>query len=171
MRQGEDFAAIARAESVDPSSANGGLLGHVPVAALRPELQNALRGIAAGQLTPIVEVPTGFAFLRVERDVDPAAAPNPAAMRALLATGSVKYVLDVSGLPEAEAVLREFPKPPNWDQDPATICKVRRDSMTAALDLFEDFFSPRMAAIRATQTGLRSDAGAPRPGAASRLSG
>jgi hypothetical protein len=151
VSRGEDFGAVATAESVDPSRANGGLLGQVAIATLRPELRNALRGVSPGQLSAIVAVPTGFAFLRVEPQGGPAVAPNTAAMGALLATGSVKYVLDVGGLPEAEAVLREFPKPPDWDLDPATICKARTDSMTAALRLFEDFFSPRMAAIRTTR--------------------
>ena len=151
LQRGEDFATLASSDSIDPSRGKGGLLGQVPIASLRPELRNALRGIGPGQLTPIVAVPTGFAFLRVERNGDPAAPPDAAAMQALLATGSVKYVLDVGGLPEAEAVLRDFPKPANWDQDPAAICKVRTDSMSAAVGIFEDFFSPRLAAIRATK--------------------
>lgn len=152
VRQGEDFAALAKAESLDPSNRDGGLLGRVSVATLRPELRNALRGLAPGQLTAIVQVPLGYAFLRIEPDGDPTSAATASAMPALLATGSVKYVLDVGGLPEAEAVLREFRKPANWDQDPATICQVRTDSMKAALALFEDFFSPRMTAIRTTRS-------------------
>src|SRR5438067_1960231 len=113
VRRGEDFIAIARAESIDPSAVDGGLLGRVDASLLRPDLQNALRGVSAGGLTTIVQVPTGFAFLRVE----PAAsrgAPTRPISQALLATGTVKYVVDVGGLPEAETVLREFPKPSNW---------------------------------------------------------
>ena len=62
--------------------------------------------------------------------------------------GSVKYVVDVGGLPEAEAVLRDFPKPPNWNQDPRAICQARRDSMASARQMFDEFLSPENAALR-----------------------
>jgi tetratricopeptide (TPR) repeat protein len=76
-----------------------------------------------------------------------AAAQSPDTAR-LPATGSVKYVIDAGGLPEAEAVLRDFPKPSNWNQDPRTICQARRDSLASARQMFEDFFSPEMQADR-----------------------
>jgi parvulin-like peptidyl-prolyl isomerase len=65
VRDGEDFARTAQRSSIDPSAAQGGLLGHVEIAMLRPELRDALRNIRIGQLTRIVEIPTGFAFLKV----------------------------------------------------------------------------------------------------------
>src|SRR5262245_34160829 len=68
VRGGEDFAALARAESIDPSASDGGLLPRVAVSTLRPDLQTVLRGLTAGQLSPIVQIPTGFAFFRVEHD-------------------------------------------------------------------------------------------------------
>ena len=151
VRNGEDFAVVARAESIDASRADGGLLGRIAVSTLRPDLQAALRGLNAGQMTPIVQVPTGFAFLRVEHDSNQFAPPRPIS-QALLATGSVKYVIDVGGLPEAETVLREHPKPASWNQDPRTICQTRIDSLAAGRRPFDDFFSPRMEAIRNTRT-------------------
>jgi tetratricopeptide (TPR) repeat protein len=151
VRGGEDFATLARAESVDPSAADGGLLGRIAISTLRPDLQAALRGLDAGQMTPIVQIPTGFAFIRVEHDSNQLAATKPLS-QALLATGSVKYVLDVGGLPEAETVLREYPKPSTWNQDPRTSCQTRVDSLAAGRLPFDDFFSPRMEAIRNTRT-------------------
>ena len=44
----------------------------------------------------------------------------------------MKYVIDVSGLLEAEAVLQAFPKPPDWNQDPLTICQTRRKSLASS---------------------------------------
>ena len=148
--RGEDFPALARAESIDPSASRGGLLGRIAVSTLRPELQAALRGGAPGYLTAVVQVPTGFAFLKVEPDAGSATAPADAveAPPGLLATGTVKYVIDAGGLPEAEAVLRDFPKPANWNQDPRTICQARRDSLASARQMFEDFFSPEMQTAR-----------------------
>ena len=60
VRSGEDFATLARAESVDPSAGDGGLLGRIAISTLRPDLQTALRGLSAGQMTPIVQIPTGL---------------------------------------------------------------------------------------------------------------
>jgi tetratricopeptide (TPR) repeat protein len=152
VRNGEDFAALARAESIDPSAADGGLLGRVAISSLRADLQTALRGLNAGQLSPIVQLPTGFAFVRIEHDSNQAVPQTRPLSQALLATGTVKYVLDVGGLPEAETVLREYPKPASWNQDPRTICQTRLDSLAAGRRPFDDFFSPRMDAIRNTRT-------------------
>jgi len=150
LNRGEDFVALARAESIDPSAREGGLLGTIELLTLRPELRTALRGVGPGQRTSVFQIPTGFAFLEVVAPVDPAAAKaaNPAGIPALVATGSVKYVLDVGGLPEAEAVLREFPKPAEWNLDPRAICEARRESLQSARHTFEDFFSPAMQAVR-----------------------
>ena len=68
-----------------------------------------------------------------------------------VAAGAVKYTLDVGGLPEAEAVLREFAKPPGWVQDPRVFCDVRRASMADAQQTFERFFRPEMSATRETR--------------------
>jgi hypothetical protein len=147
--QGADFSALARAESSDPTAADGGRIGSIPIARLRPELRDALRGVGPGELTAIVRIPTGFAFLMVDQE-GAAAGPPPdrARLEALLATGSVKYVLDVGGLPEAEAVLRDYPKPPGWDMSPQSICRARTASLAAGRKIFDDFFSPAMEAVR-----------------------
>src|SRR5215475_7005326 len=52
VRNGEDFAALARASSLDPSAADGGLLGRIAISTLRPDLQTVLRALNAGQMTP-----------------------------------------------------------------------------------------------------------------------
>jgi hypothetical protein len=152
VRGGEDFATLARVESIDPSAPDGGLLGRIAISTLRPDLQAALRGLNAGQLSSIVQIPTGFAFIRIEHDGNQPTTSTRPLSQALLATGSVKYVLDVGGLPEAETVLREYPKPATWNQDPRSICQTRLDSLAAGRAPFDDFFSPRMAAIRNTRT-------------------
>jgi len=69
---GEDFIALAQAESIDPTAAAGGLLGRVTVSTLPTVLKDALVGVAPGQLSPVVQIPTGFAILKVVEDTDPA---------------------------------------------------------------------------------------------------
>jgi hypothetical protein len=65
LRQGADFAALAKDKSTDPSANNGGYMGVVDPASLRPELREALRGVAPGGLSPIVHLPSGFTILKV----------------------------------------------------------------------------------------------------------
>lgn len=98
LRQGESFVTLARSVSIDPTADSGGLLGKVSLATLRPELRNALQGVAAEQITGVIQVPTGFAVLKVVANTEAAASAGPVKNPAVAATGSVKYVFGVSGL-------------------------------------------------------------------------
>ena len=149
VKSGEAFAAVARAVSIDPSARSGGFLGAIDPSTLRVDVQRALQGLPIGQFSPVVPVATGFAVLQVVPDTGGTpAAINPASLAAISAVGTVKYVPDVGGLPEAEAVLREFPKAADWNMDPRAICQARQDSLFAGSQLFEDFFAPSAADIR-----------------------
>src|SRR5262245_8895421 len=128
LRNGDNFVALARRISQDPSADNGGLLGRVAVSSLRPELREALQGLAVGQLSRVVKIPTGFAVLKVMPDDDEDVS---VATRALLATGSVKWVTDVAGFSEASVVLQQFEKPAGWNVNPRTTCQTRTDSLAA----------------------------------------
>ena len=120
---GEDFIALANAESIDPTANTGGLLGKLTLSTLPPVLKDALVGVGPGQLSPIVRIPTGFAILKVVDETDPVHINMNAATPASLATrADVKYVIDVSGLVEAEAILQAFPKAKDWNQSPTSIC-------------------------------------------------
>jgi tetratricopeptide (TPR) repeat protein len=149
LKRGDSFAALARSESIDPSARDGGLLGKLELSALRPEVRRALQGLRPGQLSPAVQVATGYAVLQVLEDAaGTAAAINPASLAAISAVGSVKYVPDVGGLPEAEAVLRDFPKAADWNETPRAICQARQDSLSTGQQVFDDFFSPAAANLR-----------------------
>lgn len=153
LNRGENFVALAKAESIDPSAGDGGLLGRVTLATLRPEVRAALQGLGPGQLSTVVPIPTGFAVLKVVETGDPAAASPAGPVRnpALAATGAVRYTLEVGGLLEAEAILQEFPKSADWNQDPGVICQTRRDSLAEAQRSAEDFTSPEQHASRASE--------------------
>ena len=142
LNRGEDFLALAQAESIDPTGSAGGLLGKVTLSTLPAMLKDALVGVAPGQLTPVVQIPTGFAILKVVDDADPANINMNAVNPASLATAAnVKYVIDVSGIVEAEAILQAFPKPATWNQDPRAICQARRQSLASSQSSLEDFLS------------------------------
>jgi tetratricopeptide (TPR) repeat protein len=154
LNGGEDFIALARGESIDPTADSGGLLGRVNLSTLPPLLKDALAGVAPGQLSPVIQIPTGFAILKVVDAVDPdninmnAAVPD---IPTLATKTSVKYVIDVSGLVEAESLLQTFSKPADWNQDPRTICQVRRQSLESSQRSLEDLFSPERRSVRAAR--------------------
>jgi tetratricopeptide (TPR) repeat protein len=153
LRAGENFITLAQAESIDPTATAGGLLGRLALSTLPPVLRDALVGVAPGQLSPVVQIPTGFAILKVVDETDPANRSMNAATSASLATeASVKYVIDVSGLLEAEAVLQAFPKPTDWNQDPPTICRMRRESLASSRASLEKSLSPERQATRASRS-------------------
>jgi tetratricopeptide (TPR) repeat protein len=151
LQHGQDFAALAKQESIDSTATDGGLMGKVNPSMLRPELRNALQGVGMGQISPVVRTPLGYSILKVVGNDDPAmnnasSTVNPATS----ATGSVKYVFNVSGLPEVEAGIKKFPKDARWNQDPRQVCEVRKESITAEKDSLEDFLSPTSQKLRAS---------------------
>ena len=118
VARGGDFAAIARDKSVDPTARDGGYLGKMSIASLRPELREALAGVAAGQMTAVVRIPTGFAIVRVVPGTE-ATSPvddNPMRTLAASATGAVRDAIPVAGLIEADTIFRASATGEKWDQ-------------------------------------------------------
>jgi hypothetical protein len=154
LNSGEDFVALAQAESIDPTGNAGGLLGRLTLSTLPPVLRDALAGVQPGQLSPVVEIPTGFAILKVVDDSDPANINMNAAPASLATQASVKYVIDVSGIVEAEAVLQAFPKSAGWNQDPGRICQARRQSVDSSRRSLEDFLSRERSGGRSSSSAF-----------------
>ena len=65
LKKGEDFAALAKAKSTDPTADDGGFMGKLDPATLRPELRAALQGLSPGQLTDVIKIPSGYAILQI----------------------------------------------------------------------------------------------------------
>jgi peptidyl-prolyl cis-trans isomerase SurA len=63
---GEAFPRLAADFSDSPSKANGGLVGPISRADLSPELQKAIEGLKAGDLTPVLRTERGYQLLKVE---------------------------------------------------------------------------------------------------------
>src|SRR5690349_13379024 len=78
IAKGENLVALAARVSVDPSAANGGLIGPVQAADLRPELRRALEGMRVGEVSAVVRLPTGFGVLKRVPEVEAAAVIAPA---------------------------------------------------------------------------------------------
>ena len=166
IRQGEDFATLARQKSIDPSADAGGSLGHIDPSTLRSELREALGSVAAGQLAGPVKIPTGYAILRS----DPApvvtgttqtapTGPNanrnqapvmgggqgmtPTSILALAGRGQISYPPDVSGAVEVELAFRKIPKPPDWDHDLQSSCETRKQSLQSAVGVLMRLLDPQ----------------------------
>ncbi|RMF74427.1 MAG: hypothetical protein D6738_06410 [Acidobacteria bacterium] len=71
LRAGEDFAALAKAHSVDSFSARGGLIENATRRNLRPELRQIVFALEPGALGGPVLTDAGWTILRLER-FDPA---------------------------------------------------------------------------------------------------
>jgi hypothetical protein len=131
LESGADFAVLAREKSIDATSADGGLLGTVDPSTLREEIRNAIRGLAPGQISPVITLPSGFAIVKLlpSGELPELDAAQRARQAALRAEGSIRFDFDISGLNEAEAALANFPRPAGWNLDPAQMCAMRTRSL------------------------------------------
>jgi hypothetical protein len=136
LKTGADFAALAREKSTDPTSVDGGLLGQIDPATLRPELRDALHDLRPGDLSRVVKLPSGYAILKVVTDagLPSTDSVNSARQAALSATGSVVYGPDVAGSVEVLSALASIPKPEGWQQDPQAICEAHTRSYNALIE-------------------------------------
>ena len=163
LKAGDDFAQVAKEKSIDPTAPNGGFIGEVDPATLRPELRDALQNVRAGELTGVVHIPSGYAVLRIippktnanakESLKTPAAviskvrntagAPVDSARSFdLAASGTIRYAPDIDGLSESETVLTRFPKSHGWNTDPHAVCDLRTRSLDSSISRLKAFFAP-----------------------------
>ena len=150
LKQGADFATIAKKESMDPNAGNGGYLGEIDPATLRPELRDGLRGLAPGQISAVIAIPSGYAILQVQSPSNhpsnrsPAvSATEPGSALPLSATGAIRYQPFVGGKGEADLAFRSVPKPDGWNQDLQAMCKIRKDSLATVINqLVEELAHP-----------------------------
>src|SRR3954469_22410216 len=99
LEKGADFGVLARQKSVDATSLDGGLLGKVDPSTMREEIRTALRGLAAGQLSPVFRLPSGFAIVKVLAPDELAGIPESQRPRqpAVRAEGSIRFDVNLSG--------------------------------------------------------------------------
>jgi hypothetical protein len=130
LRQGENFVALAKQVSLDPSADRGGLLGRVALSSLRLDLRKAVQNLQVGDVSAIVQIPTGYAVLKVVADSEAAESGRVSPVnRGIAAVGGVKYVTEIGGFGAVSTLLDQFEKPEDWNQDLQTICNVREESI------------------------------------------
>lgn len=143
LKNGADFAVLARLKSTDATAAEGGLMGNIDPATLRPELRDALRGLAAGQISPVAKLPAGFAILKELAPGEIAAIDEAEQARQYLigTAANVRYDFDISGLNETEGAFGNYPKPADWYQDLSVTCQIRERSLAAMKDRAEKYLA------------------------------
>jgi tetratricopeptide (TPR) repeat protein len=136
LKNGEDFAQLAKALSIDPTASDGGYMGRIDPAALRAELRDALKGMSAGQTTSVVRTHSGYAILKVVSPSEAESLQNTAPARILSAsaTGAIRYAPNVGGKGEVDLAFRSFPKPDGWNQDLRQMCDIRQKSLASVID-------------------------------------
>ncbi len=146
LKRGEDFAAIARQFSTDNTASDGGNMGQVNPLNLRPEIRDALQGLAPGETSAIVHLPSGFAILKL-LSIQAGPAQNSSGTdnsRILPHTASsvIRYQQPVGGKGEADLGFRSFPKPEGWSQDLQLLCKIRQQSLDAVIGIARENLDP-----------------------------
>jgi tetratricopeptide (TPR) repeat protein len=136
LKNGEDFAAIAKESSMDPTSSDGGYMGLPDPSSLRQELRDALHGVNPGQITGVIRLPSGYALLKVLLPSETAALQNTSPARILpsAATGTIRYAPNVGGKGEADLAFRNLSKPEDWSMDLHGLCQIRQQSLAAVTD-------------------------------------
>jgi tetratricopeptide (TPR) repeat protein len=139
LKRGEDFAALAREKSVDATSVDGGDMGQVVPATLRSELRDALQGVAPGQITRVIKLPSGYSILKVLSAHESPDSNSAVAARIepLAATGTIRYAPNVGGKAEADLAFRNYPKSDGWSQDLHGMCEIRKKSLSQLIDQLE----------------------------------
>src|SRR5260370_12354865 len=159
LNRGDDFAVLPKQKSIDPTPNSGGYMGLLDPTMLRPELKNALRGVAPGRISEIAHIPEGYAIVKVlspgqVAELENASRDRQAAISARSAPGSIRYPPNVSGIDEAESAFFRSPKPPGWGQDLQQACQTRKDTLANATQRMDDVLAHSNAAALATQAPL-----------------
>lgn len=145
LQKRADFSTLAKQLSIDVSAENGGHLGNVALAALRPELRDAIAQLQPGQISQPIQTPLGYYVIEV---LSKSQAPGPVSMGGSAATssvGSVKYTLGVGGLSDGELPLTRASQQPGWNPTSQTVCRLR-DSSVYRRSL-EQYLSPQNKAV------------------------
>ncbi|MBV8674640.1 MAG: VCBS repeat-containing protein, partial [Acidobacteriaceae bacterium] len=134
LKAGADFRVLAREKSTDPTSNDGGSMGELDPAQLRPELADALKGLRPGQYSAVVHIPAGFAVLTVLPPGRNTPEMNQQRIQELMSSGAVRFGINVAGNVEENAAFADYPKPEGWERDLKAVCRIRRESHTAAVE-------------------------------------
>jgi tetratricopeptide (TPR) repeat protein len=144
LKNGEDFAALAKELSLDPTASDGGSMGLIDPAALRPELRDAVQRLSVGEISGVIHTSSGYAILKMIPRSAAAPQQNTAPARILPSseTGAIRYSPNVGGKGEADLAFRDFPKPDGWNKNLRAMCDIRTQSLASVIDSIRKSLDP-----------------------------
>ena len=125
LKAGESFELLAVRHSSDPSAPEGGYLGEVKVEDLRPELQQAVKGLGPYDVGEPFALGNSYALLRV-LPVRRVSLPRRGAQQ----SQTVAYL---SGFEESLYFFSRLQKPDNYHQDLRVICDLKKTAIENAI--------------------------------------
>ena len=141
LKAGMDFAVLAKEHSIDASAVNGGDAGKLTSAKLPPPVVAALSGLKPGQYSPVIPVDDGYEVVTIYKVPPSTKDLDARQIYALTAAGTVQQNISISGLDEADAVFKQYPKPAGWNKDLSEPCRIRKESYAAAVARTEQFLA------------------------------
>lgn len=144
LKNGEDFGAVAKEVSIDPTASDAGYMGRIDPSTLREELRNALKGLSSGQITDVIPTHSGYAILKIlpTSETPPVQGTSPARLLPSSATGAIRYAPNVGGKGEADLAFRDFAKPDGWNKNLRAMCDIRQKSLAAVIDSVQKSLDP-----------------------------
>ena len=136
LNNGEDFAALAKELSIDPTASDGGSMGRIDPATLRPELRDAVKRMHVGEVSPVIPTHWGYAILKMISPTEAVPLQNTAPARLLPSSsaGAIRYAPNVGGKGEADLAYRNFLKPDGWNRNLRMMCDIRKQSLASVID-------------------------------------
>ena len=141
LKAGADFAVLAKLKSIDPSAKDGGYVGPMSAATLSPAIRDAASRLKRGELTSVMPMDGGFAVLTIYAKTPATKDLDADQIKALTASGAVQQNISISGLDEADAVFKQYPKPEGWEHDLSEPCRIRKESYAAAVERTQQFLA------------------------------
>jgi hypothetical protein len=141
LKAGMDFAVLAKERSIDASSVDGGYVGDLSATHLPVKLKAVAANLRPGQISPVVPIDKGYAIVTVFTVAPKTQDLDAKRIYALTSSGVVQQNISISGLDEADAVFKQYPKPVGWNEDLSQPCKIRRESYASAVARTEQFLA------------------------------
>lgn len=137
LQAGWDFSVLAVENSIDATAKNGGYLGRMNPAELRPELRDGYAALKPGAISEVIHTRDGWTILKVFQYAPAQSTVDARQLDQLARRGEVQLGLLIGGMQDADAVFRDYPKPDGWDKDLRQVCEIRKISYANAIEKLE----------------------------------
>jgi peptidyl-prolyl cis-trans isomerase SurA len=135
LRQGRDFAQVAKLDSTGAEARDGGLLGTRTAQDWPDTFIDAIRGLHAGQVTGVIRSPAGFHILKLV--AEPSSTATTTAENSAMQAQVREIVLDIGSRRSRDAAVKEL------DAVRDAVLQGKIDFATKAREISQDIESAR----------------------------